>query len=84
MSHWPIPDPRTGGTNWRKAINIVCTQVYQPTTKYYKEKVEEFYEDVQKAVDQTESNDVVMIMGNMNAKGNSENDQWKTIAAKQH
>ena len=51
----------------KNTLNII--QVYAPTADpKYDEEIEDFYEDLQKLVDNTKSNEILIIMGDMNAK----------------
>ena len=43
-------------------------QAYAPTSTHIDEKVEEFYEDIEKALKQTKSGNVIIVMGDYNAK----------------
>ena len=43
-------------------------QVYAPTSTHSDTEVEEFYADVQKAIDQIKQTDILIVMGDMNAK----------------
>ena len=64
---WPISDvimKQIGG----RLFDIVCIQLYAPTTDHSDTELNEFYEDVQRACDQAKSTDVLIILGDMNAK----------------
>ena len=42
--------------------------MYAPTQDYSDEDIEQFYEEIQQAVKYTNSNDVLLVMGDCNAK----------------
>ena len=49
-------------------FNVVLIQVYAPTTQHSDEEVEKFYGDIEKGIKQVKTTDVVIIMGDFNAK----------------
>lgn len=49
-------------------VNITVIQVYAPTTDAEEEDVDQFYNQVQDEVDRTRSQDMLIIMGDFNAK----------------
>ena len=51
-----------------KPFDIAIIQVYAPTSEHSDEEIEVFYEHVQKAIKQTKSTDVVVIIGDFNPK----------------
>ena len=52
---------------------ITILQVYAPTSSHDDASIEEFYEQLQSAMDKIKKRDICVIMGDMNAKvGNSE------------
>ena len=51
-----------------KPFNITVIQVYAPTTNAKKPKVEQFYEDLQDLLELTPKKDVLIIIGDWNAK----------------
>ena len=54
-------------------VNITIIQVYAPTTDAEQEEVDEFYDQVQAEIDRTCKQDVLIVMGDWNAKvGNKE------------
>ena len=56
-----------------KPFNITIIQVYIPTTSSAKEaKVEQFYEDLQDLLELTPKEDVLLIIGDWNAKVGSQ------------
>lgn len=48
--------------------NLKIIQIYAPTSKAKKEEIELFYTDLQKEIDNTDRNDVLIVMGDFNAK----------------
>ena len=51
-----------------KPFNISLIQVYAPTQDYSDEDIEKFYEEIQQAIKYTNSNDVLLVIGDFNAK----------------
>ncbi|XP_062858811.1 craniofacial development protein 2-like, partial [Trichomycterus rosablanca] len=49
-------------------IHVTVIQVYSPTTDAKEEDVELFYEQVQEEIDRTQNQDLLIIMGDFNAK----------------
>ena len=49
-------------------FNITVIQVYAPTTDHSEEEIDEFYEQLETAKRQAGSQDILMIMGDLNAK----------------
>ena len=61
-------------------MNISILQVYAPTSDYSDEEVEEFYEDVNRTLANVKSDEVLIVMGDFNAKVGSE--KHSSIAGK--
>ena len=55
-----------------KPFNITVIQVYAPTSNAEEAEVERFYEDLQDLVELTPQNDVLFIIGDGNAKVESQ------------
>ena len=68
QGYWPISERVIMIKPEAKPFDLVIVQVYAPTSEYSEEELEDFYEDVQKAINQTKSTDIVYIIGDMNAK----------------
>ena len=51
-----------------KPFNLAIIQAYAPTADHSEEDIEEFYEDLEKACKYVASTDVMVVMGDMNAK----------------
>ena len=51
-----------------KTFNIMVIQVYAPTTNAEEAEVEWFYEDLQDLLELTPTKDVLLILGDWNAK----------------
>ena len=49
-------------------FNITIVQAYVPTSDYGDNKIEEFCDHLQNAVDQTPKNDILVLQGDWNAK----------------
>ena len=54
-----------------KPFNITVIQVYAPTSNAEEAEVEWFYEDLQELLELTPKKDVLFIIGDWNAKGES-------------
>ena len=55
-----------------KPFDIAVIQVYAPTQDYTDEEIESFYEDVQDTIKQLKSTDILVMMGDLNAKVGSQ------------
>ena len=55
-----------------KPFNITVIQVYTPTSNAEEAEVEQFYEDLQKRLKLTPKKDVLFIIGDWNAKVESQ------------
>ena len=51
-----------------KPFNITVVQVYAPTSNVEEAEVEQFYEDLQDLLELTPEKDVLLILGDWNAK----------------
>ena len=51
-----------------KPFNLAIIQAYAPTAEHSEEDIEEFYEDLEKACKHVASTDIMVVMGDMNAK----------------
>ena len=51
-----------------KPFNLAVIQAYAPTADKPDEEIEEFYEDLEKAYKQVKSTDILVVMGDFNAK----------------
>ena len=51
-----------------KPFNLAIIQAYAPTAEHPDEDIEKFYEDMEKACQQVASTDIMVVMGDMNAK----------------
>ena len=60
-----------------KPFNIAIVQAYAPTGDHTDEDIEKFYQDIEKACREVKSTDVLIVMGDMNAKiGNGKVDGY--------
>ena len=59
---------------------ILC---YAPTNEAEEEKKTDFYDMLQATIDKAKANDLVLVMGDMNAKVGSRNDNYKPIMGTQ-
>ena len=55
-----------------KPFNITVIQAYAPTSNAEEDEVERFYEDLQDHLDLTPKKDILVIIGNWNAKVGSQ------------
>ncbi|XP_072037118.1 craniofacial development protein 2-like [Amphiura filiformis] len=62
------------------AITII--QVYAPNIADSETCVDEFYDQLQRETDKTPKNDILIIMGDLNAKVGSDNSGWETVMGK--
>ena len=61
-----------------KPFNIMVIQVYAPTSNVEEVEVEWFYEDLQDLLELTPKKDVLFIIGDWNAKVESQETPWVT------
>ena len=65
---WPISERVVMIRLDGKPFDIVVIQVYAPTSTHSDGEVEEYYADIQKAIDQIKQTDILIVMGDKNAK----------------
>ena len=58
--------------NQGRPFNITVIQVYAPTTNAEETETDQFYEDLQHLVELTPKKDVLLIIGDWNAKAGSQ------------
>lgn len=68
IGYWAISERVIMMKLQSKPFNINIIQVYAPTQDYDDEEVEAFYEEIQVAIKNTKSDDILCIMGDLNAK----------------
>ena len=68
MGYWAVSSRVIVAKFKANPFNITVIQVYAPTTDHSEEEIDEFYEQLETAKRQTGSQDVVMVMGDLNAK----------------
>ena len=61
-------------------FNITIIQAYAPTSDYDDNEIEEFYDQLQNAIDQTPKKDILLVQGDWNAKvGKDSCGNWQGI-----
>ena len=68
IGHWPVSDRVLVVKLRGQYFNISLIQVYAPTAQSPDADIENFYEDLDKAKSHCKSQDIVIIMGDFNAK----------------
>ena len=68
MGYWPISDRVIVCKLQGKPFNIVVIQVYAPTSQHSDNEVEKFYADVESGIKQAKKEDIIITMGDLNAK----------------
>ena len=68
MGYWAISDRVLMVKLQGRPFNITIIQVYAPTQDHSDEEIEEFYEEIQRAIKSVKSDDVLCVMGDLNAK----------------
>ena len=59
-------------------FNITIIQAYAPTTDYDDDDIEDFYDQLQRVVDQTPKKDIIVVQGDCNANvGEDASKNWK-------
>ena len=54
-------------------------QVYAPTSESTDEEIDEFYDQLQMTINQTNKKDLMVIMGDFNAKVWSDHTNWERL-----
>ncbi|XP_071502561.1 craniofacial development protein 2-like [Diadema antillarum] len=62
-----------------KAGAITIIQVYAPNTADPEGEVDEFYDQLQTVVNKTNKNDLLIVMGDLNAKVGSDRTNWENV-----
>ena len=65
-----------------KPFNLSIIQVYAPTSTSSEEEIEDFYSDLEDAYKKCGNQDIVIVMGNLNAKVGGEQDPLQEIVGK--
>ena len=68
MGFWAISDRVIMMKLEVKPFNINVMQVYAPTQDHDDEEIEKFYQEIQNGIKYTKSDEVICIMGDLNAK----------------
>ena len=68
MGFWAISDRVIMMKLEAKPFNINVMQVYAPTQDHDGEEIEKFYQEIQNGIKYAKSNEVICIMGDLNAK----------------
>ena len=68
MGYWPISNRVIMVKLQGKPFNINILQTYAPTQDHNDEDIEQFYEEIQQAINQAKSDEIIHMMGDMNAK----------------
>ena len=68
MGYWPISNRVIMVKLQGKPFNINISQTYPPTQVHIYEDIEQFYEEIQQAINQAKSDEIICMMGDMNAK----------------
>ncbi len=68
IGYWPVSERIILVKLKAKPLNIALIQIYAPTTESTEEEVERFYEKLDAAMKQCKSQEIKIVMGDMNAK----------------
>ena len=68
LGYWPVSDRIIMLNIQGKPFNIVIVQVYAPTSASTDDEIEECYNLLESTIDQLKSNEVLVVMGDLNAK----------------
>ena len=68
LGYWPISERNIMCKIQAKPFNLVILQCYAPTADQSNDEIEKFYSEIELALKQTKSDDVVFIIGDLNAK----------------
>ena len=78
MGFWPISDRTMPMQLDAKLFKIAVIQVYAPTQDHSEEEVEEFHEQINNALKDVKSQEMLIIMRDGNAKVGRKKIQWVT------
>ena len=62
-----------------KSGGLTVIQVYAPNSADKEEQVDDFYQQLQIAINNVHNKDILMIIGDLNAKVGSDHDQWNQV-----
>ena len=68
LGYWPVSNRNIMLKLKAKPFDIAIIQTYSPTTSHTDEEIEEHYEEIDKMLKEVKSTDVLIIMGDFNAK----------------
>ena len=68
LGYWPVSDRIIMMKIQGKPFNIAIVQVYAPTSASTDDEIDEFYNLLESTIDQVKSNEVLVVMGDLNAK----------------
>ena len=68
MGYWPISNGIIMDKLLRKPFNINILQTYATTQDHNDDDIEQFYKEIWPAINQTKSDEVICMVGDMNAK----------------
>ena len=68
LGFWPVSSRNIMLKVKAKPFDIAIIQTYAPTSSYSDEEIEEHYEEINKMVKEVKSTDVLLIIGDFNAK----------------
>ena len=78
MMKWhPITDRIISARFFSKHVKMTVIQIYSPTNDASDEDKDTFYELLQKEIDATSLHDVLIVLGDANAKVGSDNTGWE-------
>ena len=79
MAHYAISNRILLVKLYCKPFNLTLIQVYSPTITSTVEDIDEFYDDLEVAYKHCKSQDMIIIMGDLNAKVGKEQDPLNVI-----
>ena len=68
LGYWPVSDRIIMMKIQGKPFNISIVQVYAPASASTDDEIDEFYNLLESTIDQVKSNEVLVVMGDLNAK----------------
>ena len=57
-------------------------RVYAPNTSDAEDAVDEFYDQLQNEINRTPNSDILMVLGDLNAKVRDDNSEWENVIGK--
>src|SRR6218665_4052132 len=82
MGYKPVSDRILAARFRAQPYNITVIQVYAPTAASTEEDLEDFYNNLTETVEEVPKQEILIVMGDWNAKIGTENSRWEKVMGK--